>query len=144
MIGNLILGIILIIFVLISAFVETKQRIYIKTKKGFEKMTVLLSLKNHLQYIIYVVVLISIYFIYPNSNNIVKKIFRTVEMVIIFLISYNIYRPIFLSLILNDFSKSGKNWKEYYTSRNILKKILIQVFRINFDGFQSAKTKKLG
>ena len=31
MIGNLILGIILIIFVLISAFVETKQRIYIKT-----------------------------------------------------------------------------------------------------------------
>lgn len=144
MIGNLILGIILIIFVLISAFVETKQRIYIKTKKGFEKMTVLLSLKNHLQYIIYVVVLISIYFIYPNSNNIVKKIFRTVEMVIIFLISYNIYRPIFLSLILNDFSKSGKNWKEYYTSRNILKKILIKVFRINFDGFQSAKTKKLG
>ena len=107
-------------------------------------MTVLLSLKNHLQYIIYVVVLISIYFIYPNSNNIVKKIFRTVEMVIIFLISYNIYRPIFLSLILNDFSKSGKNWKEYYTSRNILKKILIKVFRINFDGFQSAKTKKLG
>jgi|GEM_PF-6925979 hypothetical protein len=139
--GNLILGIILIIFVLISAFIETKQGIYIKTRKGSKKITLLLSLKSYMQYIIYGIALISIYFIYPNSSVIVKKIFRAVTGVIIFIISCNMCRPIVISFILNDFSESGKEWKEYCASRNIFKKILIKIFKINFDGFKVLKTK---
>ncbi len=138
---NLILGIILLIFVLISIFIEKKQGIYIKTKKGSEKITLLLSLKSYIQYVICAIALIGIYFIYPNSSVIVKKIFRIVTTVIIFIVSYNMCRPIVISFILNDFSESKKEWKEYYASRNIFKKFLIKIFRINFDGFYPSKTK---
>ena len=129
---SLILGIILIIFVLISAFIEIKQGIYYKTKKGLEKINVPISLKNNLRYIIYAVALISIYFIYQNSSDIMKKIFRIAEHIVILVILYNMCRSLVNMIILNDFSEIGKEWKEYYASRNIFKKIMIKIFRINF------------